>query len=119
MATHADARLRLPGWFFLVLIGLVAALYLGREVLIPLALATNAMEVIGKLGISVLSLLAAAVAVVVLTALMLVQRDDLRDRLIRLVGEAHIHITTQAMEDAGHRVSRYLMMQLVVNACYG
>src|SRR5256885_5862777 len=39
MATHADARLRLPGWFFLVLIGLVAALYLGREVLIPLALA--------------------------------------------------------------------------------
>jgi hypothetical protein len=60
-----------------------------------------------------------AVAVIVLTALMLVQRDDLRDRVIRLVGAGHIHLTTQAMEDAGGRVSRYLLMQLVVNACYG
>jgi len=55
----------------------------------------------------------------VLTALMLVQRDDLRDRVIRLVGAGHIHLTTQAMEDAGGRVSRYLLMQLVVNACFG
>jgi hypothetical protein len=75
--------------------------------------------VIGKLGFPLLTLVAMAVAVIVLTALMLVQRDDLRDRVIRLVGAGHIHLTTQAMEDAGGRVSRYLLMQLVVNACFG
>jgi hypothetical protein len=80
---------------------------------------SNALQVIGKLGLSLLGLAASTIAVVVLTALMLLQRDDLRDRLIRVVGEAHIHLTTQAMEDAGRRVSRYLLMQLLVNACYG
>ncbi len=79
----------------------------------------NALQLIGKAGISLLGLLASTVAVIVLTALMLVQRDDLRDRLIRVVGEAHIQVTTQAMQDAGSRVSRYLLMQLLVNACYG
>jgi hypothetical protein len=73
----------------------------------------------GKLGFPLLTLIAMAVAVIVLTALMLVQRDDLRDRVIRLVGQSHIHLTTQAMEDAGGRVSRYLLMQLIVNACFG
>jgi hypothetical protein len=79
----------------------------------------TALQLVGKLGGSLLSMLAAGVAVIVLMALLLVQRDDLRDRVIRIVGEAHIHLTTQAMEDAGKRVSRYLLMQLVVNACYG
>ncbi|MBV8033298.1 MAG: AI-2E family transporter [Betaproteobacteria bacterium] len=83
------------------------------------AVPTTALQLIGKLGVSLLGLLASVIAVVVLTALMLLQRDDLRDRLVRLVGEAHVHVTTQAMEDAGQRVSRYLLMQLLVNACYG
>jgi hypothetical protein len=60
-----------------------------------------------------------AIAIIVLTALMLVQRDDLRDRVIRLVGAGQIHLTTKAMEDAGGRVTRYLLMQVVVNACFG
>ena len=85
----------------------------------PSAVPANAYQLVGKLGLSLLGLVASLVAVVVLTALMLLQRDDLRDRLIRLVGEGHVHLTTQAMEDAGSRVSRYLMMQLLVNACYG
>jgi predicted PurR-regulated permease PerM len=85
----------------------------------PAAMPTTPLEVIGQLGVPLLTLIAMAVAIIVLTALMLVQRDDLRDRVIRLVGAGHIHLTTQAMEDAGERVSRYLMMQLVVNACFG
>ncbi|MGE5641079.1 MAG: AI-2E family transporter [Clostridia bacterium] len=85
----------------------------------PSAVPTNALQIIGKLGLSLIALIGSTIAVVVLTALMLLQRNDLRDRLIRVVGEAHIHLTTQAMEDAGRRVSRYLMMQLLVNACYG
>lgn len=82
-------------------------------------LPTTPLELIGKLGVSALALLAIAVAVVVITALILLQRDDLRERVMRLVGEGHIHLTTQAMEDAAQRVTRYLLMQLVVNIFYG
>lgn len=85
----------------------------------PAAVPTTPVEVMGKLGFPLLTLIAMAVAVIVLTALMLVHRHDLRDRVIRLVGAGHIHLTTQAMEEAGGRVSRYLLMQLIVNACYG
>jgi len=79
---------------------------------------TTPLEAIGTLGFPLLTLLAMAVAVLVLTTLMLLKKDDLRDRLIRLVGQGQIQITTQAIEDAGGRVSRYLLMQLVVNVCY-
>lgn len=48
----------------------------------------------------------------------LLQRETLRDRLIRLVGGSHI-LTTKAVDDAGERISRYLRMQLIVNASYG
>jgi predicted PurR-regulated permease PerM len=83
------------------------------------ALPATPFELIGKLGFPLLTLLAMAAAIVVITTLMLLQRDDLRDRVIRLMGEGKIHLTTQAIEDAAGRVSRYLRMQLVVNACYG
>jgi predicted PurR-regulated permease PerM len=85
----------------------------------PAAVPTTPLEMIGKLGVPLLTLIAMAIAIIVLTALMLVQRDDLRDRIIRLVGAGHVHLTTKAMEDAGGRVSRYLLMQVVVNACFG
>jgi predicted PurR-regulated permease PerM len=84
----------------------------------PNALPTP-FDVVSKLGVPVLTLLATAIAVIALTILMLLQRDDLRDRLIRLVGSGRMHATTQAMQDAAQRVSRYLMMQFVVNACFG
>ena len=83
------------------------------------ALPTSPFELVRALGISLLTLAGMAVAVIVLTAMILLKKDDLRDRLIRLVGERQIHLTTQAMEDAAGRVSRYLLMQLVVNVCYG
>jgi len=50
---------------------------------------------------------------------MLLKREDLRGRMIRLIGQGRIGATTRAMEDAGYRVSRYLSMQFLVNACYG
>jgi hypothetical protein len=50
---------------------------------------------------------------------MLIRREDLRDRLIRLVGEGRLDITTQALSDAGDRISRYLLMQSLVNISYG
>lgn len=57
--------------------------------------------------------------VVVFVIFMLIEREDLRDRLIRLLGAGQIHVTTQLLDEAASRVSRYLLMQLVVNATYG
>jgi predicted PurR-regulated permease PerM len=68
---------------------------------------------------SVLELLARALIVVAFTIFMLIRREDLRNRLISLTGGAHLHLITQTLDDASARVSRYLLMQSLVNACYG
>ena len=57
--------------------------------------------------------------VILLVIFMLLKREDLRSRLIRLIGQGRISATTRAMDDAGQRVSRYLLMQFVVNVTYG
>jgi len=57
--------------------------------------------------------------VIVVVIFMLFEREDLRDRFIRLVGYGDLHRTTEALQDAGARVGRYLLMQLVVNITYG
>lgn len=63
--------------------------------------------------------LSTAGVVVVLVIFMLLERRDLRDRLIGLVGHGQLAITTKAFDEAGSRVSRQLLMQSVVNALYG
>ena len=68
---------------------------------------------------AILSPLGTAALVLLLVIFMLLKREDLRGRMIRLVGQGRIGATTRAMEDAGRRVSRYLSMQFLVNACYG
>jgi predicted PurR-regulated permease PerM len=60
-----------------------------------------------------------ALAVVVFTILMLLNRENLRERFIGLIGARRINVTTQALSEASYRVSSYLYMQLVVNACFG
>jgi predicted PurR-regulated permease PerM len=49
----------------------------------------------------------------------LLEHEHLRDRLIRLMGGREMNLTTQAMSEAGDRVSRYLALQVLVNASYG
>ena len=49
----------------------------------------------------------------------LLQQDDLRDRLIRLFGSQDLHRTTLAMDEAGRRLSRYFLTQLGINAGFG
>lgn len=63
--------------------------------------------------------LATAGLVIVVVIFMLLEREDLRDRFIRLVGYSDLHRTTEALQDAGRRVGQYLLMQLVVNITYG
>lgn len=66
------------------------------------------VEVVGSIGI-----------VIVLVVFFLVRREDLRDRFIRLVGKGDVTVTTQAIEDAATRVSRYLSMQFLLNVTFG
>ena len=68
---------------------------------------------------AILSPLGTAALVLLLVIFMLLKREDIRGRLIRLVGQGRISTTTRAMEDAGRRVSRYLSTQFLVNTCYG
>ncbi len=67
----------------------------------------------------VLGPLGTAGLVLLLLVFMLLQREDLRNRLIRLIGQGRIGATTRALDDAGSRVSKYLRMQLVINVSYG
>ncbi len=56
---------------------------------------------------------------VVFTFFVLLQREDLRNRLIHLSGVHNLSVMTQAMKDASARISRYFSLQLLVNVAYG
>jgi predicted PurR-regulated permease PerM len=73
-----------------------------RNVLLPL------LEPLATMGI-----------VFVVLVFILMQREDLRDRMIRLFGASDLHRTTAAMDDAARRLSRYFLTQLALNASFG
>jgi predicted PurR-regulated permease PerM len=57
--------------------------------------------------------------VIVLVMFMLLERRDLRDRLLGLFGHGRLAMATKAFDEAGNRVSRQLLMQSLVNLVYG
>jgi predicted PurR-regulated permease PerM len=57
--------------------------------------------------------------VIVLSIFILLSRENLRDRIILLLGSSNLHATTAAVNDATDRVGKYLRMTLVVNGSYG
>jgi predicted PurR-regulated permease PerM len=77
------------------------------------------MEVIQKILGSLLNGVLMAGIVIVFVIFMLIERERLRDRLIRLGGARRVNLTTKVLDDAAQRVSRYLLAQLVINAAYG
>ena len=66
-----------------------------------------------------ISPLETAFIVFVVMVVILLQRDDLRDRAIRLFGSRDLHRTTTVMDEAARRLSRYFVSQLGVNAGVG
>lgn len=62
---------------------------------------------------------ATASIVVLFVIFMLLQREDLRDRFVRLLGAHRMHTTVLALDDAAGRVSRYLLMQTLINSIQG
>jgi len=57
--------------------------------------------------------------VVIFSLFLMIGHNDLRDRLFRLVGVSQLNVMTQALNDATSRVSKYLLLQLLVNAGFG
>ncbi len=57
--------------------------------------------------------------VVIFTVFILLQREDLRNRLIRLFGASDLQRTTEAINDGAKRLSRYLLTQSLLNAALG
>lgn len=76
------------------------------------------LQVLQNIVGPLISPLGSAGLIIVVVIFMLLEREDLRDRFIRLVGYGDLHRTTEALQDAAKRVGRYLLMQLVVNIVY-
>jgi predicted PurR-regulated permease PerM len=81
--------------------------------------APGPLEVIQSVLGPLITPLATSGLVIVFAIFILLQREDLRDRLIRLMGTRDLHRTTQAITDAARRVSRFLVAQTIVNALCG
>jgi predicted PurR-regulated permease PerM len=56
---------------------------------------------------------------IILVVFMLLKREELRNRIIRLAGQGKIVVATKFVDEAGHRVSRFLLMQAMVNGTFG
>ena len=57
--------------------------------------------------------------VVVLVIFMLIERHEIRNRFIRLLGHGRLAKVTKGLDEAGNRITRYLIMQTLVNLMYG
>ena len=90
-----------------------------KPVLVQVQEPVTPLQTLREVGGPLVKPIATAGLVLVFVIFMLLQREDLRDRIIRLVGSGDVARTTEAMNDAAKRISRYLLMQLVINIFYG
>lgn len=81
--------------------------------------ASTPLQVLVQVTAPLVQPLVTAGIVVIFVFFFLLQRQDLRDRFIRLAGPRDLSRTTQALDDAARRLSHYLLSQLAVNACLG
>ena len=63
--------------------------------------------------------IASTIIVLALVAFMLGQREDLRDRFIRLIGSDSVSLTTRLMDEAAYRVGQFLLWQTLINVLFG
>lgn len=78
----------------------------------------SVVQVLSSLVVPLIRPIATAGLVIVVVIFMLLERDEIRDRFIRLLGARDLHRTTQVLEEAGARVGTYLLIQLLVNTIY-
>ena len=89
------------------------------RVMNPASESGGTFETLKTVAGSILSPLGTAALVLLLVIFFLLEREDMRDRLIHLIGRSHLQVTTMALDEAAFRVSRYLLAQLAVNVVYG
>jgi predicted PurR-regulated permease PerM len=77
------------------------------------------IQVLSSLISPLLGPLATTTLIVVFVIFILIQREDLRNRLIRLAGSTDIPQTTAAIDDAAHRLSHLFLTQLAINTGFG
>jgi predicted PurR-regulated permease PerM len=80
---------------------------------------TSGWAELRDLGAPILAPLGRAGIVIIFTVFMLLTREDLRNRVLRLAGLSQLNLMTQALDDAAGRVSRYILLQFLVNASFG
>jgi predicted PurR-regulated permease PerM len=80
---------------------------------------TNAPEYLRAIVGPLTGVIETSAMVIVFTLFMMIKREDLRNRVIRLAGQGQLRIVTQALDDGSRRLSRYLLLQFVVNTTYG
>ena len=81
--------------------------------------APTPLEMAGRILEPVLGPLGTTALVMLISIFILLQKEDLRDRLIRLFGSGDLHRTTLAMNDAARRLSKYFLTQLAINTGFG
>ena len=79
----------------------------------------GALQTLAALITPLIHPLATTGIVVIFVIFILVQQQDLRNRLVRLAGSQDLQRTTAAMDDAGRRLSRLFLTQLMLNAGFG
>lgn len=80
---------------------------------------TNTRDAIAKAIGVVSGPLGEAFLVLVLLIFILLDRENLRDRVLRLVGQRDVSRTIQGLEDAAEGVSRFFFTQLLLNLTFG
>ena len=78
-----------------------------------------ALKVLPSVLRPILNPLATFGIILVVTIFALLQKEDLRDRAIRLFGSSDMQRTTLAMDEAGRRLARYFLIQLGINTAFG
>ena len=79
----------------------------------------GALTTLARIIEPLLSPLTTTGIVVIFVAFILLQREDLRNRLVRLAGSGDIQLTTAAIDDAGKRLSKLFLTQIIFNAIFG
>ncbi len=80
---------------------------------------TSAMDLARTVLTPIVDPLSTLLIILIVTLFVMMQREDLRDRMIRLFGSNDLQRTTVALDDAGHRLAKYYVAQLAINACFG
>lgn len=80
---------------------------------------SSALEIGKRVITPLINPLATAGIILVVTIFALLQKEDLRDRAIRVLGSHDLQRSTVALDDAGRRLSRYFLTQLALNTSFG